>query len=90
MENGEIIEIVNVFSYLGIVFTARGSLNQTKITLAGQSSKTIININKQLFNFTNISTKHILELFELVLPILNYGCEQMILSAFIHCIINTF
>ena len=44
--NGEIVEIVNAFSHLGIVFTAGGSLNQTKITLAGQSSKAIININK--------------------------------------------
>ena len=68
--NGEIIEIVNVFSYLGIVFTAGGSFNQTQITLA------FFKLNKYLFNFTNISIKHRLELFDkLVLPILNYGCE---------------
>ena len=36
--NGEKIEIVNVFSYF---FTAGGSLNQTQITLAGQSRKAI-------------------------------------------------
>ena len=36
--NGEIIEIVKVFSYF---FTAGGSLNQTQITLAGQSRKAI-------------------------------------------------
>jgi len=39
--NGEIIEIVHVFSYLGIVLTAAGSFNQTQITLAGQSRKVI-------------------------------------------------
>ena len=44
--NGEIIEIVNVFSYLGIVFTAGGSFNQTQITLAGQSRKAIFKLNK--------------------------------------------
>ena len=56
--NGEIIEIVNVFSYLGIVFTAGGSFNQTQITRAGQSRKAIFKLNKYLFNFTNISIKH--------------------------------
>jgi len=74
--NGEMVEMVSAFSYLGIVFTAGGSFNQTQITLAGQSRKAIYNIIKYLYNFTNISIKHRLELFDkLVLPILNYGCE---------------
>ena len=55
---GEIIEIVNVLSYLGIVCTAGGSFNQTQITLAGQSRKAIFKLNTYLFNFTNISIKH--------------------------------
>ena len=74
--NGEMVEMVSAFSYLGIVFTAGGSFNQTQITLGGQSRKAIYNIIKYLYNFTNISIKHRLELFDkLVLPILNYGCE---------------
>jgi len=74
--NGEMEEMVNVFSYLGIVFTAGGSFNQTQITLAGQSRKANFKINKYVYNFSNISIKHRLELFDkLLLPILNYGCE---------------
>ena len=74
--NGEIVETVNAFSYLDIVFTAGGSFNQTLITLTGLSRKAIFKINKYLYKFTNISIKHRLELFDkLVLPILNYGCE---------------
>ena len=60
--NGETVEIVNAFSYLGIVFTAGGSFNQTQIT--GQSRKAIFKLNKYIFNFTNISIKHRLELFD--------------------------
>ena len=60
--NGEMEEIVNVFSYLGIVFTAGGSFNQSRITL--QSRKAIFKLNKYIFNFTNISIKHRLELFD--------------------------
>jgi len=74
--NGEIVETVNAFSYLDIVFTAGGSFNQTLITLTGLSRKAIFKLNKYLFNFTNINIKHRLYLFDkLVLPILNYGCE---------------
>ena len=74
--NGEIVETVNAFSYLDIVFTAGGSFNQTLITLTGLSRKAIFKINKYLYKFTNISIKHRLYLFDkLVLPILNYGCE---------------
>ena len=39
--NGEIVETVNAFSYLDIVFTAGGSFNQTLITLTGLSRKAI-------------------------------------------------
>ena len=95
--NGETVEIVSAFSYLGIVLTAGGSFNQTQITLAGQSRKAIYKIIKYIYNFTNISITHRLELFDkLVLPILNYGCEvgvfhtANILSVFIHSIAKTF
>ena len=38
--------------------------------------KAIFKLNKLLYNFTNITPKHRIELFdELVTPILNYGCE---------------
>ena len=38
--------------------------------------KAIFKLNRLLYNFTNITPKHRIELFdELVTPILNYGCE---------------
>ena len=38
--------------------------------------KTIFKFNRLLYNFTNITPKHRVELFDkLVTPILHYGCE---------------
>ena len=74
--NGNQLEIVRIFKYLGIVFTAGGSFTETQNTLSGQAQKAIFKLNKYLYRFTFISPKHKLELFDkLVTPILNYGCE---------------
>ena len=51
---------------LVFVFTAGGSFNQTQITLAGQSRRAIFKINKYLYNFTNISIKHRLQLVSII------------------------
>ena len=68
--------IVNKFSYLGIVFTTGASFSERQKTLAGQSLKAIFKFNRYLYNFTNITLKHRIELFDkLVTPILNYGSE---------------
>ncbi|MCG8044774.1 MAG: reverse transcriptase domain-containing protein, partial [Candidatus Thiodiazotropha endolucinida] len=64
------IEIVNKFVYLGITFSTGGSFNETHKTLSGQALKAIFKLNQYLYNFTNISTKHILDLFDkLIVPI---------------------
>ena len=74
--NGEVLEIVSEFTYLGIVFTPGGSFSGTQSTLAGQAQKAIFKMNKYLHKFTYISPKHKLDLFDkLVTPILNYSCE---------------
>ena len=74
--NGNELEIVRNFKYLGIIFTAGGSFSETQNTLSGQAQKAIFKINKYLYRFTFISPKHKLELFDkLVTPILNYGSE---------------
>ena len=74
--NGEPIEIVNRFCYLGVVVTTGGSLSTAQSTLAGQAQKAIFTLNKYLYKFTYIPPKHKLELFDkLVSPILNYCCE---------------
>ena len=73
--NGEEIEIVKQFSYLGIVFTG-GSCHETQKTLAGQALKAIFAMNKYLYKFTHLKPSHILDLFDkLISPILNYGSE---------------
>ena len=73
---GEPLEIVSKFKYLGIVFTTGGSFSEAQKTLAGQAQKAIFKMNKYLYKFTFLSPRHKLELFDkLIAPILNYGCE---------------
>ena len=70
------LSIVNTFSYLGIVFSTGGSFSECHKTLADQALKAIFKLNRYLYNFTNITPRHKLELFDkLVTPILNYGSE---------------
>ena len=70
------IEIVSKFKYLGIVFTSGGSFSEADKTLSGQSLKAIFKLNSYLNKFTELSPKHILELFDkLITPILNYSSE---------------
>lgn len=74
--DGYPLEIVNKFSYLGIVFTTGGSFSETHKTLSGQAQKAIFRLRKYLYKYTNISIEHTLELFDkLVKPILLYGSE---------------
>ena len=46
------IEIVNKFSYLGIVFTIGGSLSEAQNILSGKALKAIFKLNKYLYKFT--------------------------------------
>ena len=70
------LSIVSTLSYLGIVFSTGGSFSECHKTLAGQALKAIFKLNRYLYNFTNITPRHRLELFDkLVTPILNYGSE---------------
>ena len=70
------LSVVSTFSYLGIVFTTGGSFPDYHKTLAGQALKAIFKLDRYLYNFTNITPRQRLELFDkLVTPILNYGSE---------------
>ena len=74
--DGNDIEIVKSFNYLGVVFTQGGSFKELQSTIAGQAQKAIFKLNSYLFKFANVSVKHRLDLFDkLILPILNYSCE---------------
>ena len=73
---GNMIEIVNKFIYLGISFSTGSSFTETHKTLSGQALKAIFKLNQYLYKFTDISPKHTLELFDkLITPILTYGGE---------------
>ena len=68
--------VVNKFSYRGIVFETGGSFSECQKTLASQDLKAIFKLNRYLYNFTNMTLKHRIELFyKLVIPILYYGSE---------------
>ena len=70
------LEIVEKFTYLGIVFTSGGSFSCAQNVLSGQALKAIFKMNKYLYKFTNITVKHKLELFDkLISPILNYSSQ---------------
>ena len=52
------------------------SLDGAQLTLSGQAQKAFFKLNSYLYNFADISPKHVLDLFDkLVIPILNYGGE---------------
>ena len=73
---GNILEIVSKFTYLGIVFTTGGSFNTTFEMLAGQALKAIFKLKSNLLTFLGITIQHKLDLLDkLSLPILNYGSE---------------
>ena len=68
------LEIVNKFVYLGATFTTGGSFHETQNCLAGKGLKAIFKMNKYLYQFTDISIKHRLDLFDkLIVPILCLG-----------------
>ena len=48
------IEIVNKYSYLGVLFTSGGSCFKTQKKLAGQALKAIFTLNKYLYKFTSL------------------------------------
>ena len=47
--DGELLEIVSKFKYLGIVFTSGGSFSEAQNTLAGQAQKAIFKMNTYVF-----------------------------------------
>ena len=74
--NGDTLDIVNKFTYLGIVFTTGGSFSDAQFTLSGQAQKAIYKLKRYLLKFENLSIEHKFELFDkLITPILNYGSE---------------
>ena len=73
---GNEIDIVSSFSYLGIVFTPGGSFSQAQVTLAGQAQKAVFKLKMYFYKLAHLTPKHVLELFDKrVSPIFNYSSE---------------
>ena len=71
-----LLKIESKFTYLGVVFTTGGSFIETQNMLAGQARKALFILEKYVYNFTTLTTSHMMDLFDkLILPILNYCCE---------------
>ena len=62
--DGAELEIVNTFVYLGVTFTSGGSLHESQNCLADKALTAIFKMNKHLYQFTDISIKHRLNLFD--------------------------
>ena len=57
--NGNMVEIVHTFTYLGVVFSTSGSFTEAQKTLSGQALKAIFKMNKHLYKFTSISVSQV-------------------------------
>ena len=68
-----VLEIVNKFTYLGVVFTAGDSFKETQNILAWQSRKALFVLEK---NVTTSTVSHMNDVYDkLILHILNYCSE---------------
>ena len=68
--------LINMF-YLCVTFTSGGSLHETQNCLAGKTLTAIFKMNKNLYQFTDISIKHRLYLFDkLIVPIFCYEADD--------------
>ena len=71
-----VLEIVNKFTYLGMVFNTGGSFKETQNTLAGQARKALFLLEKYVYKFTTLTLNQMIDVFDkLILPILNYCSE---------------
>ncbi|MEW8542106.1 MAG: reverse transcriptase family protein, partial [Candidatus Thiodiazotropha sp.] len=74
--NGKNLEIVQSFTYLGVVFSSTGSFSQLQETLASQAQKALFKLDKCIQPFTGLTPSFICDLFDkLVVPVLCYASE---------------
>ena len=74
--NGNELEIVDFFPYLGMVFSYTGSMTQTQLILAQQGRIAMFSLRSKLKRFVNINSVVYCDLFDkMVMPVLSYGCE---------------
>lgn len=74
--NGEQIETVSFYKYLGIIFTPKLVWSRAQTCLASQARKAILSVNHFQKKFGNINCTDLFKIFDaLITPILCYGSE---------------
>jgi len=74
--NGDTLEVVAEYTYLGILFTTNGSFKSAIMTLKAKAAKAMFKIQSILHGLSKTCVKLSLRLFDcLVRPILTYGCQ---------------
>ena len=74
--NGEEIEVVKEYKYLGLLLSANGSLKPAINTLAAQANKALFALMKSAARLKYPSPSLLAHLFDsLVSPIMEYACE---------------
>ena len=73
--NGNILEVLKEFVYLGVVFTSNGRFNANTDALVLRAEKALFGLQQKI-RMLNLSPKVALKLFDsTVLSVLLYGCE---------------
>ena len=74
--NGKLIEIVDQYKYLGILFTCNGKFTKAKATLSQQARKALYALFKAAKSLSFPPTRVMCKLFDsLVMPVLTYSAE---------------
>ena len=74
--NGNPVEVVSFYKYLGMYFTPKLVWSKTKDMLSKQALKAISNIIRYQRNFGRFESKDMFKIFDTVVrPILCYGSE---------------
>ena len=74
--NGQKIECVNQYNYLGIMFTSRLRWSSAENTMAIQADKSVFMLKRTIQKLGDVPLKLCLDLFaKIVSPILLYGAE---------------
>lgn len=81
--DGQRLEIVNAFHYVGLLFSTKLSFSQMSEDLSKKGKRVIISILQSLWKYGNLSKFAFFKIFDTkVCPMLLYGCELWGLNHF--------
>jgi len=74
--DGNNLEVVSEFKYLGLNFGKTGKYNPAFKSLATQATKASFMLRKHMLRFPNLPVNFALQFFDsMVVPVLSYGCQ---------------